>query len=247
MSENDQRKNTGRPLKPGPKRTVCQRQLDNMEMINLIRRGWTQQMIAEKFDVSQSVISYSWKTIVKQKMKAELDELVQAKLEEYGELKREAWAAWERSKLDQESSKCEETVFSGAATGPSSTERRSTEKRGQTGNASYLKIIKECLDAERELQALNPAKEIHGSMTVLDWTAIMKDAVTNGIPETIEHKIEQAVNDRSRLERKMVEALAEDVAEAEDIAPTDEEERQLRDSLSVSDPEVEEDDSGEAE
>jgi hypothetical protein len=176
--------------KPGPTRSQKEREAHRLELPKLMRRGWTQTMIAEKFGVSSQQIACDWKIVVKdlnREATAEVREHVALKLQEYAEVKREMWEAWEKSKQNQEE-RLEEDVSSerGGHT------KTALKEKGSCGDAKYMNIILECLKAERELQGLNPAKEIKGNITTtsINWEVIAQGIPVDGpVPDEIEAEI----------------------------------------------------------
>jgi hypothetical protein len=101
----------GEPIRTRPKglmgrrsqRGKDQRILDMVQMVKLLKRGWTKRDIADYFGVTVTTIDKDWKLILTQLKEDRADEaqsLLEIKLAEYSEIKREAWAAWEESKRD---------------------------------------------------------------------------------------------------------------------------------------------------
>lgn len=187
----------------GPKRTEDQRILDRVETVRLLRRGWTKEMIAERQGVHPTTISWDFKCVLRslnEEKDRDVEELVAVKLEELAEVKREAWAAWERSKEEHRKVTSEETPCPPPADdgmGPDSRMGKRRKRRqklppsvptlpgkrvittqGQSGDPRYLRTVLDCLHAECELQSLYPAKEITGRIAVLDW-----DALAQRIPD----------------------------------------------------------------
>lgn len=191
------------------KRTPQAIKLDRAETVKLLRRGWTQTAIAEKLGVHQTQISYDWKMILKEVNEArdkDLEELITVKLEEYGEIKREAWAAWERSKKERNKTVLETSTSSGKGrssgdesddddNGGSERSREIFTRETGTWSSEYLKTILTCLAAERELLGLNPAKKFEGKMvataTTVDFEKLAKAIPPDGIPlpDDVENKI----------------------------------------------------------
>jgi hypothetical protein len=193
----------------GPKRTEDQRTLDRIETVRLMRRGWTRTAIAERHGVHPSTISWDFKAILRELNESrdrDIDELVAVKLEELGELKREAWSAWERSKLDHkkvmtESGPCgsddEEEEEAGSSSSGNGRKGRGRKRRkkasgrlapsklietlqGQSGDPRYLRTVLDCLHAECELQSLYPAKAITGRIAVLNWDELAQRIPSDG-------------------------------------------------------------------
>lgn len=139
-----------------PKRTKAQRDLDIQEMVKLIRRGHTQREIAAKLGLARSQIAYDWKKVLVE-VNADRPKDVGVILAQYRELKAEAWEAWERSKKDRE----RETTEAQSGTGSSKPKTKATKsKEGRLPEAEYLKVVVKCLEAERTLENLDPAKSV---------------------------------------------------------------------------------------
>lgn len=150
-------------------------------------------MIAEKFKVSPAQISCDWKIIVKQlreEATGEIKELIALKLEEYAEVKREMWEAWEKSKANQE-----ERVEEDIANNRGGQTKTSVKERGSCGDPKFIAIIMECLKQESNLQALNPAKEIRGSLTTsINWDVLAQGIPLDGpVPDEVEAEIRKAL------------------------------------------------------
>lgn len=193
----------------GPKRTNDQLILDRAETISLLRRGWTKTAIATKLGVHPTQISYDWKKILKELVAArdtDLEELIAIKLEEYAEIKREAWEAWERSKrernrrvLESSSSSSsgggDEDEGTGGPSGGRGSERTReilTTDDGQW-SSEYLKTIVQCLNAERELRGLNPVKDAkpQNNTVNINWDVLASAIPPAGVPlpDPVEEKI----------------------------------------------------------
>lgn len=186
--------------------------MDRAEMVTLVRRGWSQGMLAEKFGVSQPIISVELKAIYRKfavRQDEDTEALINMKLDELAEVKREAWMAWERSKEDIQRETEEETKS--AVRGLSSKVAKMRE--GRLPAAQYLSIICDCIKQERELKALNPAKEvtIKGHLAVWDVLAGVPGAVeAQAQPLTVEEEMEQL------LKGRMIEGKVESVREIRD-------------------------------
>ncbi len=177
------------------KRSNPQRQLDRIEMVKLMRRGWTQVQIAEKMGLSVTTITHDWKVVIREVAETRnkcVEELVAMKLEEYAEIKREAWKQWEESKKDYQR-RVLETYTKADGT---MTMKESETLQGQCGDSSYLSIILQCVNAERELLGINPVKEIKGSMTTtLNWDVLLRGLPPGPVPDVIEAEIEKVVRE----------------------------------------------------
>jgi hypothetical protein len=177
-----------------PKRTKEARLDDMVKMTSMLRRGVPRYAIAQQLGVSAQQISYDWKVVVRQyhkDMNADIEELIGEKLLQYAEIKKEAWEAWEKSKLDAEEETTEE--FTSAKY---SNTKTISKKSGRCGDPNFLKIICQCMKEECELQCLYPAKEIKGTVTsnVINWDALVANIPDEGeIPDRIEQVIREAM------------------------------------------------------
>lgn len=128
--------------------------IDHMgEIVTLIGRGWTQEMIALKLGISQQQVSLDYRRVL-QAAKSNLppaDETVAAKLLELANLKRAAWEEWERSKEPGLEITTSENDF-----GTTTTEKR----KGQCGDSKYLQVVADCIKQERSLRGLDAPKQL---------------------------------------------------------------------------------------
>jgi transcriptional regulator with XRE-family HTH domain len=184
--------------RPGHSRTPAQRVADRAETLSLLRRGWTQTDIAAKLGVSQSQVSYDWHMVARRMardMEEDAKHLVLLKLEEYGEIKREAWKAWEDSKREQVTLTTEETST------PASPGRRGTIRRRETSvltpgmaGVGYLRLVLQCLEAERNLLGLDQAKKVQmGGRVTLNWDILSQGIPEDGVPDEVEAEIARAM------------------------------------------------------
>jgi hypothetical protein len=166
------------------------------EIMRLMRRGWTQDMIAEQLGIAQETVSKDYRMILKEwhAQRTEMvEEEVTAKLAEYLEIRTEAWAAWERSKIDAEK------VVN--ADGPGySTETKTRE--GRIPANEYLRTVLNCLQAERELLGLDAVKEVkvQGRYVTaqLNWADLAQQVPDTGpVPDLIEQSVQRALDELS--------------------------------------------------
>lgn len=190
-------------------------QRDNQDLVNraeiarLKRRGWSVTQIAEILNLHPTMISREWKIIVKELQRDQHDdtkEYVACKLEEYAEIKKEAWEAWERSKKEMIKI-VEEQALSRPVTNGRGKEKTTTPavmrkiketmtKEYRLAANEYLNTILRCLEAERELLALDPIKEMRLTAT-LNWDALsgaLQD--DDDRPNTVEQKLLEVVDSR---------------------------------------------------
>jgi hypothetical protein len=184
-------------------RTPDQRELHRAEVVRLIRRGYTKSAIAAHLRVSPNTITEDWKVVIRQiraDQTEDLKEYIACKLQEYSEIKKEAWEQWDKSKQDARKRVRERNLRvieprdkkkgTPPKTGLVVTKDVST-RTGQCGDPRYLQVILNCLSAERELLGLDPVKEV----TIKGKTSLW-DILANGIPDTdlpdeIEQQLEQ--------------------------------------------------------
>jgi predicted transcriptional regulator len=89
----------------GPKRTVQEREEDLEKVALLHRRGYNQRQISEKLGVTQQQVSYDLAALRKRYAETQLEETgaaIAEKVEQFREVFKEAWEAWERSKQSSE-------------------------------------------------------------------------------------------------------------------------------------------------
>jgi hypothetical protein len=93
-----------KPAKRGNqvKRNVAQRELNKLEVVRLLRRGWSLKNIADHMGISEKTARNDFATVVAEIRKnyddPELEDKIALVLHQYEELKKEAWQAWENSK-----------------------------------------------------------------------------------------------------------------------------------------------------
>ena len=145
-------------------RSRTQREERLTEVAAMHRRGMTQTDIAKAVGVTQPQIAYDLREVRTRYQATQLDDhgaLVAEKLEQYRDVRREAWLAWERSKEDA-GMVVEEFVDAsesdGSRDGSERRIRRVATKAGRLPGNQYLLTIMRTLDAERELLGLDPEK-----------------------------------------------------------------------------------------
>lgn len=185
-------------LKEGDERSKYQKQLDQLEMVRLLRRGWTISRIAEHFGLTETQVGYDMRVVlrdIRKERTKDVDALVTAKLEEYGEVKREAWDSWEKSKgpATKRTMKRIETSRGEA------TETTDSEE-AVCGDPRFLKTVMECIEAERDLLGINAPKKIDVNATVV-WDAFAGALEEGRTPErkhvdVIEQEIQKALEER---------------------------------------------------
>lgn len=175
----------------GPKRTKEQRVLDKAEMVRLIRRGATKSYVASVLGVHPTQITYDWKQVIREVMKeryTDLNEIVALKLVEYAEVKAEAWWAWDRSKQVAQEEMAKEVAEQilkhldeakdlpdGVSAKDILANLKITVESRKGPQNQFLQTVLSCLEAERQLQGLDPIKKIDLSGKVtLDWDKLLE-------------------------------------------------------------------------
>jgi hypothetical protein len=176
-------------LKVGENRAVGQREYDRAELAKWMRRGATQAWIAERLGVSTQTIHLDWRILVTQMRQfrdTDVEAAIAIKLEEYAEIKREAWEAWEKSKVEWH--KTVEDSYTRADGSPGGKITTTTEDC--VGDSRFLQIIMSCLAAERELQALDPPKVVQGHLSgSITWDILLGAIPSGPVPDEVEAAI----------------------------------------------------------
>ena len=148
-----------------------------LEILQLVakldRRGWTQFQIRDEVErqfgtsFAQPMVSRWLKEIreeYRKTMMAERREAVAAKVEQYREIRREAWLAWDRSgedtqKLVEEYGMSSEAVGVDDSVTSEQLIKRIITREGRLPENAYLATIVKTLEAERELLGLDEPKD----------------------------------------------------------------------------------------
>jgi hypothetical protein len=180
-------------------------------------------MIADHFGVSNEQIEVDYKAVLKDCTKHRdrvTKVLIARKLEEYAEVKREAWEQWERSKGPCESIRVESTTqpikcddcggtgkiglvkknrcLGCKGTGKIEAPVKTTHTTiGRLGDSNYLRVIIDCLKAERDLMGLNPSlkMKVKGEHRIdgnISWDMIMQGIPDGPVPDVVENALHQA-------------------------------------------------------
>jgi hypothetical protein len=210
------------------KRSATQKTIDRVKMVQLMRRGWTQTAIAQELGLHQTQISYDWKIVLREmreQQSEDVAEMVTLKLEEYGELKREAWAAYELSKQNA-AKRVEEEYVDAEPDDMARTKRKHpaptgngrptykkqkkvvTTTEGRLPGAEYLKIVISCLEAERELRGLNPAKKLE--LTGHQKWDIFTGIPPGDVPDEVEAEIKKLEDNRDVQDAEIVNSQDDD-------------------------------------
>jgi hypothetical protein len=89
----------GKSIQRSPSQVI----IDRAEVSRLMRRGWSVSQVAEKMEVSIQQVEVDFGAVMrygKRDIKENAELIRNSMLEQYAEIKKEAWEAWERSKLD---------------------------------------------------------------------------------------------------------------------------------------------------
>lgn len=140
-----------------------------------------------------SAISHAYKKAVQLvigQMEKDLKPMIFKVWSTYEEIKREAWAAWERSKEDSHK---EVTVLGGEDGG----ERTTVTREGRLPNNTYLMTIGACLSAQREMFGMDAPKRVEHSgkvdVGVVDWDSLAKMIPEGALPDRVEEEIEKVL------------------------------------------------------
>lgn len=179
------------------KRSESQVILDRAEMVNLMRRGYTQAAIAERLQLSPAQIAYDWKAALKQLLAQQTDDTkacVAIAVEQYGLIQQEAWREWEKSKKGGVK-RGRKTTQNHNGRG---SEEESTEVTEGRGDPRYLRVVMDCIAHIRELKGLDAPKElnINGTLTWDVFSGVLEHEPTDEEVDEIEGLIRKALTDR---------------------------------------------------
>lgn len=189
----------------------------------LDRRGYTTDEIGRRIGVTRQTVINDLKVLKERYMESALDDvraMIAYKLQQYRDIRREAWEAWERSKEDQtrttseymiakpdEDEKNEEPRGRGrpkkkpgeALGGFLDSMRKIREivvKEGRIPANEFLTTILKTLEAERQLLGLDPKEKGAGVNIVnIDWKSL---AAAGGGNDLIEELL-RAEENRGRM------------------------------------------------
>lgn len=168
------------------KRNKSQRKEMVDKALHMLSRGESRYSIARQLGESQRVIDQVLKTavdlVVKERTIAD-DEERALKIAEYKEVKREAWLAWERSKADAQKIVVErfkprpKKDEDGNEVEQPEQKKTTRSNEGRLPSSSYLTIILQCIQAERELMGLDPDLNINLKQThAISWDSFSEAA-----------------------------------------------------------------------
>lgn len=171
------------------------------KVAQLDRRGYPQAQIAKMVGVSYiTVMNYLRKMRERSKeiQLGDREELVKEKLQQYREVMMEAWEGYSKSMKDAESI-TEEEYLGGKPDEDGEVQARGKIVRkteGRLPGTQYLKVIQDCLAAERELLGMDAPKkmDVKAQVISIDWTQLFQrpDLVILEATDPIEAKILEA-------------------------------------------------------
>ena len=157
------------------KRSKVERERDAVTMLALIRRGYTQARIAEHLGVHRTQIVYDYKKVMKRFADQQMEHAA-AILEEYSEVKKEAWEAWDHSKgkiltemVEQILHQVEESQQAGSGI-PDHFEVRLKS----APDIAALRVVLDALKSQREMLGLDQPKKMDVRQVNLDWDSMME-------------------------------------------------------------------------
>jgi predicted DNA-binding protein (UPF0251 family) len=173
-------------------RTPVQRDIDKMELMRLLVRGWTMEEAAIKLKITREQVQHDYSEVMKDLVRertTNAEALRQMKLREYAQVKKEAWEAWERSKEDWHRRIVEETQSEGSNSGGYTNYKTIDTTEGHLPSNEYLKTVVSCLNAERALQGIDPPKKLNVSGTIVSWDVLVDQLP----PESQRDEVEEAI------------------------------------------------------
>lgn len=152
-------------------------------------RGYTQHEVRQKLEddhgvvVSQSMVAKYEKRVIEryQKLQVKLAaQTVEQKLEQLAEVRKEAWEAWERSKLDARK-RTKEVTPAYDFVDSDGTLRQSEERikiirtvEGRLPSNQYLQTVLATIEQERAMLGLDERRAIDLNVQTVDWTELRK-------------------------------------------------------------------------
>ncbi len=181
--------------KPG-QRTMHQRKLDRIMMVKMLCQGASLVQVAQVQGISPAAAKGDFDAAVRELVSTmhniDLDSMRKLALAQYAEMKVQAWDAFQRCQLERVKRETEERLrqvaekeasldpsrklfptFKMVKVGKKETREKRVEGEG------FLKIIADCLKAERELMGLDAPKQVN----VTGQMAVTWDQVVQGLPQ----------------------------------------------------------------
>lgn len=192
--------------KGGPKFSSEEREAILEKVAMYDRRGYGQFEIANLLKVSQQTVSDYLKTIKERYRQSTLESqayYVAEKLQQYREIRWQAWRAWERSEQDFIRRKTEkETIEIKPKKGRAKKEdkgmaerethqqfadriKRTLERTERLPHDGYLTLIKQTIDAECRLLGLDASIKVDLNNNIINWDEVAKQ-LAKPVPDNIE-------------------------------------------------------------
>ena len=150
----------------GMRRSKSQIARDRRKIANLYLQGRIQADIGEELDINQSTVSRDLQALQEEWKNSSLIDIDEAKAKELAKvdrLEREYWDAWERSCLDEETTRLEGTLAAGEEKGK--TTKQVVTRKGQAGDPRFLTGIQWCIERRCKILGIDaPAKQEHGGL-----------------------------------------------------------------------------------
>lgn len=132
----------------------------------LHRKGYSAWEISCRIGITPQGVAKHLKAIKEMYRRATLEQrqaLVNEKLDQYADIRKEAWEAWEKSKEDAVRETVEEieTELGGRT-------RTVVTREGRLPGNEYLRTIHHALEAERDLQGIDAPKKVNVDQTI-NW------------------------------------------------------------------------------
>lgn len=184
-------------------RTPQQKGIDKVEMMQLLVRGWTIEEVAAKFKAPRTQVQGDYQEVMRDLVRertTNAEALRQLKLREYAQVKKEAWEAWERSKEDWHRKIIEQSQTEGQNSGGSTYYKTTDTSEAHLPSNEYLKTVVSCLNAERQLQGIDPPKKMNISGTVVSWDVLVDQLPSDSQRDEIEEAIMGALNAGMEIE-----------------------------------------------
>lgn len=149
--------------KTGPRRNPAERQRDLVIVSDLYLKGATQEEIARRVSqnypedqpITRQQVSYDIQKLLKRWQKEQLlniDAALARELARINRVEHEAWAAWARSQQDAQTI----TVRTRPRRqGQGQTAETLQKSEGQTGDASFLRVVQWCIEQRCKLLGLD--------------------------------------------------------------------------------------------